>query len=58
MSHSDAAAVNVALLVLRVVLGILFLAHGGNHILGGGRSGTSVRVGRAVAFLLNRAPGR
>ena len=37
MSHADAAAVNVALLMLRVILGIVFLAHGVNHIFGGGR---------------------
>lgn len=40
---ADAAAVNVALLVLRVVLGIVFLAHGVNHIWGGGRIAGTAR---------------
>jgi putative oxidoreductase len=43
MSHADAAAVNVALLVLRVVLGIVFLAHGINHLVGGGRIAGTAR---------------
>src|SRR6267378_405122 len=33
----DAAAVNLSLLLLRVVLGIVFLAHGINHVFRGGR---------------------
>ena len=33
----DATAVNVSLLLLRVVLGIVFLAHGINHVFRGGK---------------------
>ena len=33
----SATAVNLSLLLLRVVLGIVFLAHGINHVFGGGK---------------------
>lgn len=33
---SDALATDIALLLLRVVVGIVMLAHGWNHVLGGG----------------------
>ena len=34
---SDADAVNLALLVLRVALGLTIIAHGYNHAWGGGK---------------------
>ncbi len=33
----SASSVNMALLILRVVIGAVFLAHGINHIYGGGK---------------------
>lgn len=56
---SDAAAVDLALLLLRGVLGVVMLAHGVNHIVGGGKiAGTAgwfeslgMRPGRLHAWL-------
>ncbi|HUF32675.1 MAG TPA: DoxX family protein [Acidimicrobiales bacterium] len=39
----DAAAADLALLLLRVVLGVVLLAHGVNHIIGGGRIAGTAR---------------
>jgi putative oxidoreductase len=39
----DADAVNLALLLFRVTIGVVFLAHGVNHIVGGGRIAGTAR---------------
>ena len=40
---SDLQAVDLSLLVVRVAVGIVFLAHGYNHIFGGGRIAGTAR---------------
>jgi len=40
---STAAAVDLAVLIIRVGLGVVFLAHGWNHIFGGGRIAGTAR---------------
>jgi putative oxidoreductase len=40
---SDPTSADAALLILRVALGIVFLAHGWNHIFGGGRIAGTAR---------------
>ncbi len=60
---AEQAAIDLALLVLRVGIGIVFVAHGYNHFFGGGRlSGTArwfeslgMRPGRLHAWVASLA---
>jgi uncharacterized membrane protein YphA (DoxX/SURF4 family) len=55
VSGSDAAS--LALLVFRIALGVVFLAHGWNHVFGGGKIAGTGRLGIALVGGFGGAAG-